>query len=456
MDSRVTRIFQLLGKENVSFYENILFKRGFKILLIQALGLIIAFAANILLARLYGEQVYGIYSLVSSWCILLAVLALFGMDDTHLVQLPSWKLKGDYKKIRQQLGWSLGINGILIPVICSIFLFVLYFFRIPGISQYRDYFKYGLFLVLMLTIFNNMVCFLRGMDKVIYGEIVDKVLRPTFFIILLPVVYFLGKDDLVIECILAAAAGLFCCILCLLIKIRKIIQKVGEPGGEHESKRSLSSNFRYVLLNLMYFLATRMDLLLMGVFSSAAYVGHYNVALKLADIAYYPVAIINLSLPTMLSTVKHESGQEAAPRLLYRISKNSFLQCFSLSILFLATGNVILHLFGKEFGDALPVLIIFLISNLIIAFMGSADVFFIMEGREKLPVYGRLLSLGITILLAFYLIPEWSMMGEAVSMLFGDLLYCAMMEFFMFRYYRVLIHPFASGERWNGPDKNES
>jgi hypothetical protein len=48
------------------------------------------------------------------------------------------------------------------------------------------------------------------------------------------------------------------------------------------------------------------------------------------------------------------------------------------------------------------------------------------------------------------------MMGAAVSMLLGNLLYCAMMEFFMFRYYRVFIHPFASGKRWNSADKNES
>jgi len=316
MDSWFTRILQFLGKDNISFYENILLKRGFKVFLIQACGLVFAFSANILLARLYGDQIYGIYSLVSSWCVLLAVLSLFGMDDSHLVQLPTWRLKGEIKKIRQQLSWSLYINSILIPVVCAIFLLILHYFDLPGISKYSYYFNYGLLLVILLTVMNNLVSFLRGMDKVIYGEIIEKIARPLFLIIFLLVFYYAGKRDLAADSILAGSAGLFCGILLLAVKIRKTLGEVKDAATSPKGSYSPRPNFRYVLLNLMYFLSTRMDLLLLGLFSSAASVGHYNVALKFADIASYPVAIINLSLPTLVSAAKHEIGQEAGPRLL--------------------------------------------------------------------------------------------------------------------------------------------
>src|SRR5215470_11353011 len=79
-----------------AFYKEILLKRSVRIMVIQGIGLVISLAANILLARIFGEQVYGIYSLVTSWSILLAVLALFGMDDSHLVKLPSFKLKKSF------------------------------------------------------------------------------------------------------------------------------------------------------------------------------------------------------------------------------------------------------------------------------------------------------------------------------------------------------------------------
>ena len=456
MNSWFTRILQFLGKDNVSFYENILLKRGAKVFLIQACGLVFAFSANILLARLYGGQVYGIYSLVSSWCVLLAVLSLFGMDDSHLVQLPTWKLEGKIKKIRQQLRWSLSINSILIPVVCTVFLFILRYFDLPGISKYSNYFNYGLLLVILLTVMNNLISFLRGMDKVIYGEIIEKIARPLFLIIFLLVFYYAGRPDLAVDSILAGSAGLFCSILLLTVKIRKTIREAkGTDIGPKESY-SPGPNFRYVLLNLMYFLSTRLDLLLLGLFSSVASVGHYNVALKFADIASYPVAIINLSLPTLVSTVKHEIGEDAGPRFLYRVSKNSFYQCLLICCLFLFTGPRILQWYGSGFEDAFAVVVIFLASNLLSAFIGSADVFFILEGGEKKPIYCRIYSLIFTFILAVSLIPKWSMMGAVVSMFIGNLIYCTMIEYYFFRRYGIFIHPFASKNKYKSIQKKSN
>ncbi len=425
------------------------------VLLIQFCGLAISFASNILLARLYGEQVYGIYSLITSWCMLLAILGLFGMDDSHLVHLPSWNLQAEKKKIMQQLKWSLGINIISISVIATIFYFILHFLEPSGLSKYTHYFDFGLLLVFFMPFMNNLISFLRGMDKVVYGEIIDKLARPFFFIILLLVFYFLWKADLALDAIIASSVALFCTILFLSIKIRRTVREAKGISDASKTNYSLGPNFRYVLLNLFYFLSTRMDLLLLGLLSNAVLVGHYNVALKFADISSYPVAIINLSLPTMLSTVKHEKGQHAGPLLLYRISKNSSLQCLMLSCFFCITGKWILHLYGKGFADAFPVLLVFLASNLLTAFIGSADVFFIMDGHEKKPIYSRVFSLLVTLLLALYLIPKWQLMGAAVSMLLGNLIYCILMEYFFFAQYHFWIHPFAARNNFNIIHKEE-
>ena len=209
MDSWFSRIRQVLGKDNVSFYENILLRRGFTVLQIQFFGLVVVFASNILLARLYGEQVYGIYSLVSSWCAFLAVLGLFGMDDSHLVQLPALRLRGEHNKIKQQLKWSLGINIISLSIVSGIFYIILHFFEAPRLSKYAHYFNYGLLLIFFLAIMNNLISFLRGMDEVIYGEIINKIARPLILIIWLLIFYLLWKADLVLDAIMASSAGLF-------------------------------------------------------------------------------------------------------------------------------------------------------------------------------------------------------------------------------------------------------
>jgi len=453
MDSWFNRIQQFTGKENISFYENLIRKRGLAVLLIQFGGLALAFAGNVLLARLYGEHVYGIYSLVTSWCTFLAVLGLFGMDDSHLVKLPTWRLRGEIKKISQQLKWSLSINSITIPAVFLIFYLILHFINLPRLSRYSYYFNFGSLLVLFLVIMNNLLSFLRGMDKVVFGEIIDKISRPLFLILFLLLFYYLWKVDLVLDTILASSAGLFCIILLLSVKIKKTIRQTRRMSAGPKNSFSLGPNFRYVLLNLLYFLSTRMDLLLLGLFANAVLVGHYNVALKFADISSYPVAIINLSLPTMLSAVKHEKSLAAAPLLLYRVSRNSFFQCLLLSLLFLITGKWILQWYGKGFGDAFPILVAFLLSNLISAFIGLIDAFFILEGQEKKPIYSRVCSLLLTGILAFFLIPKWQLMGAAVSMVLGNLMYCIVMECLFFFRYGFFIHPFTATAKFNIPGK---
>src|SRR5262245_55575063 len=118
MISRLNKLVVQFFTGDQAFYKEILLKRSIRIMIIQAIGLLLSLAANIFLARVFGEQVYGVYSLITSWSILLAVLALFGMDDSHLVRLPSFRLTKSFSKIKAQLTWSFKIN--LLTTILSI------------------------------------------------------------------------------------------------------------------------------------------------------------------------------------------------------------------------------------------------------------------------------------------------------------------------------------------------
>jgi O-antigen/teichoic acid export membrane protein len=438
----VTKILQLAGRDGISVYEDLLFKRGFTVLLVQFGGLVFAFISNILLARLYGEQVYGIYSLISSWTILLSVIAVFGMDDVHLVQVPGMKLKNEKNNIIHLLRWSVIVNGVTIFIVIAAFYFVINFFSVEHLSENALYFNFSVGIVCLSALLTNFICFLRGLDRVVPGEIVDKILRPLFFSILLVIFFYVQGIDPIIRTIIASSTGLFFVVAALLFTIYRSLRKM-KPGNSSAKKNfSLVPNIRYVFLNLSYFLATRIDILILGILSSVIMVGHYNVALRFADIFAYPIAIVNLSMPTLLSRERHDKNEEAASLILYRVSKNSFYQCLLLGILFLIAAHWILQWYGKGFTDAFPVLFIFLLSNLISASTGSTDVFFIMQRQEKKVIYSRIIALIVTILLALKLIPLLDIMGAAISTLAGNFIYCVLLQYFFFKKYGFIIHPF--------------
>lgn len=412
-------------------------------MLIQAIGLALTFSGNILLARTYGEQVYGIYSLVTSWAVFIAVIALWGMDDKHLVKLPGFKLRHDMENIRAQWRWSLKI--ILVPsamIIIASYLLIR-FGQIKGISGLLPYFNYGLLMVFLLAFYNNLLSFLRGMDLVVPGEIIDKIFRPFGFLVFLLLFYYLWPGMNAGVPLVANNVVLFIVFVTGYILLMPVIHGNGAGSNRQAPLRiSLRPNTRYVLLNVLYLLSSRLDILLLGILSVPIAVGHYNVAIKFSDVFAYPIAIINLSMPTLLARERHEKGEQAKPTYMFIIARNSFFQCLALAIVFLFTGHWFLGWYGSGFVQAFPALCILLASNLLSAAIGSIDVFFIMHGEERKAIYSRILSLATSLLAGILLIPQYGMAGAAMAMLSGNLVYCMMLEWLFFKRYGMIIHPF--------------
>jgi O-antigen/teichoic acid export membrane protein len=433
-------VAQFLTSDQI-FYKEILLKRSFRILIIQGFGLLLSLAANILLARLFGDRVYGVYSLVTSWSILIAVVALFGMDDSHLVKLPSFKLNKAFNRIKSQFGWSFKINSLTTIVSIMVVYVLINWGNIRGLSEYAQDFNYGLVMVAVLCFYNNLISFLRGLDLVVAGEIIDKVFRPMAFLFFLYLFYslkpFIGAGT-------ALLANNTALMIILGTAFMMIVPYLRMPGriSKEEMNFNIRPNLRYTLLNLLYMVASRLDVLLLGILAAPVVVGHYNVASRFSEVFSYPISIINLSLPTMLAKVRHDKGGSSSPGLMMVIARNSFFQCLLLDIVVLFAGNWFLSWYGKGFIEAFPVLLILLASSLVSAFTGSIDVFFILHGAEKKAIYCRIVALILSITLAILIIQSMGMIGAALAMLVGNIVYCSMLEYLFYREYRMLIHPF--------------
>jgi len=439
----LTRLLQLAGKDSISFYENLLFKRSSIVFATQFSGLALAFAVNIFLARLYGEDVYGIYSYITSWTALLSVIALFGMDDVHLVRIPSLKLNHEKNNIVRLLRWSLSVNVVSIVCVVAIFYLAINFLVGGRLFANAFFFNCSLLIIIMLTIMNNLIAFLRALDRVVWGEIIDKIIRPVLFLLLLIIFFYFANFNPVVKTILANGFGLTGLIICMLIVIIASLKKLNSSAVSSQLDFSLRPNVRYVFLNIIYTLSIRLDILMLGFFTPTLMVGHYNVAQRIGDIFLYPIAIINLSMPTLISTERYNNPGSSAASVLMRVSKNSFYQCMLIGSFFLVAGYWIMQWYGKGFTEAFPILIIFFISCLVSAITGSADVFFIMEQQEKKVIYCRLVSLTTTAIIALILIPRWNMIGAAFSSLSGNIVYCALLELFFRRKYGFFVHPFS-------------
>ena len=94
---------------------------------------------------------------------------------------------------------------------------------------------------------------------------------------------------------------------------------------------NFGTNFRYTFLNFLYLLSIRLDILLLGIFVSASQVGHYTMASRYGDIFSYPVAMLNLSFPALISEKIHQKNEQEASLLSFNMAKNAFWLCLAYS-----------------------------------------------------------------------------------------------------------------------------
>ena len=431
-----------MGWEDSQSLQKIIISNNSLAFSLQFIGLAFTFGSNILLARLYGDNTYGIFSLVSGWAVLFSIPGLFGMDDRHLAQVPSLNLKRDKRGLANELFGSLKINVITILLSLFLFYILISYFNIPVFQQNLHFFLYALMLIPCYVIMNNLLYFLRAMKSIINGEFADKVARPLAFSVCILLLYYLAGPATPGKALLASIGGLFIVIILLAFIIRKIFASIPGSSNHHLKKFNAGLNFRYTILNILYLLSIRIDILLLSFFVGASQIGHYTIASRFADIFSYPVAMLNLSFPALLSEKIHQGNMQNASLLSFTIARNAFWLCLLTGIFFMSISPYLFSLFGKEFGEAINILPIFLLSTLINASMGLSDVFFIMTGGETKVIRCRVFGLFITIAFAFFMIPNFKLTGAAYSILAGNIVYYLLIQYHNWKDFHHFVNPF--------------
>ncbi len=435
---------QFAGLETIQYFKRSFFSRNSLAFALQFAGLALTFGCNILLARFYGDQSYGIFSLVSGWAVLFSIAGLFGMDDRHLARVPALNLKENKTAIKHELISSLKIN--LVSGLLSVFLFyiLIRFSGIPVFARHFHFFLYALLLIPCYVFMYNLLYFLRAMKCIIQGEIADKLVRPAAFAVIALGFYYLSSPGTPSKVLTANITGLIAVIFLLALFVRSSLFKMKDSAKTENLEFVPARNFRYTLLNLLYFLSIRMDILVLGLFVNSSEVGHYTIASRFGDIFSYPVAMLNLSFPALLSEKIHHQNLEQASMLPFKMARNAFWLCLITGILFIFSAPWIFSLFGKKFGEATSVLPIFLMATLFNASAGLSDVFFIVTGNESKVITCRVISVFVTAVCALTFVPRFGMNGAAWSMLAGSVLYYLLVQFYYWKAHHLFINPFFS------------
>lgn len=383
---------------------------------VQFISLALVFGTQIIIARVGGEEAYGMYSQVFNWISVLFIMATFGSDTLLVKQIPIYESQGEKGMVRSVYIWTNMMVFFVSIIIILVFAAMVNFGNIPGLSNNAYYFNMSLPGIVLGAFMANQQAFIRGIKKVVVGQTAEKLAKPIGLILAILYFWYLGKESEVGSYVWANVfafgfAGAYA--LFFVFKNRERMQS-SQPL-RFDWKDWTGRSLHLTLGGLLFMLSIRLDVLAVGSLMDNASTGYYNVALKYADMSVIPYIIISHSIAPLYSKFKEEKKMDELQSLFRNATRAIFVMTLFIFLFFVLGGKFILGFFGENYVNGYVPLLILAFGKLVSSFIGPIGVLMVMLGMEKYNNLGLLLQITLMSIGLYVLIPMYGLAGAAIS-----------------------------------------
>ncbi|MCJ7583888.1 MAG: flippase [Anaerolineales bacterium] len=379
----------------------------------------LSFAVGVTLARLLGAEGYGIYAYVFALVSLLSIPAEFGLPNLVVRETAKALARQEWGAIQGVWRWAGKIVAILTATLVLGAGVVVVIWGDRFSREQLVTFSWGLALVPLIALGDLRGAALRGLNRVIQGQLTEQALLPGFyFLFILGTAFFLSTGNLTPAMAMSlqvlAAALAFAIGSWLLWRATPLEVRRAKPVSE--GRRWLASTLPLAFIGGMQLINHRTSILILGLFADSAQVGIYRVADQMSTLVSLGLFAINMVAAPQFARL-YALGDMAR---LQRVATASARVVLSLTlpvvVIFLLFGKPLLKLiFGTEFVPAYSPLTILSLGQLVNSAMGSVAFLLNMTGHEQDTARGMVVAAVANIVLNLVLVPLWGLKGAALA-----------------------------------------
>lgn len=377
---------------------------------------ILAYGTSILITRTVGPAIFGVFSLANIITIIAQVFASSGPGHGLLRFVAYYKGRGDIPRLKGAI-----IFGTKVAFYLSFFLtFTIFFladfiaikfFHNPDVSTAL---KILIISLPFLTIGNIWLECIQSFQVIKYQVYTKKFFQPATRLILTAVLFLFGLKlaGILIATIISTVVGFFFA-LHYLIKIFPFHKRLVSPIYE---KREIV-NFSLPISFIQYFglITLYVDSLMLGHFQTAVEVGIYSAVVKIALLIELPLISFNTILGPMIAEFFGKHKMTTVEDLFKVATKWTFTLSLPVFLAFILFAKPIMGIFGEGFEVGALALVIYGAGELINASTGSSGLIITMTGRPKINLLNSIVFGLCIIILNYFLIPKYGIIGAAVA-----------------------------------------
>jgi O-antigen/teichoic acid export membrane protein len=379
---------------------------------------LLGFATSIVLARLLAPSGYGTYSFVMALVAFLTIPSELGIPGLAIREVATANARQDWGYMR---GFIVRAHQLI--AVISLLLITLALIAISvwghGLDPLRmKCMLLGLLLVPMVSLGSLRESMLRGLRKVLLGQLPQQIIRPLTLLTLVLVLPLLGKDLASPVSVMAvqviAATTAFAVGVRLFLKNRPPDLSTAAP--RYMTRYWLTSSVPFGLSAAMQLINGRTDVIALGYFHEDADVGIYRVAVQLAAMVIFGLQSVNIIQGPHIAHLYSTGDMTRLQKMVTRSSQGVMAIAIPVVLIFILFGKLIIRIaFGAEYEGAYPPLIILCVGQLINASMGSVGYLLNMTGHERDTTRSIFIGVIVNLVLNLTLTPLWGMNGTAVA-----------------------------------------
>ena len=390
--------------------------RSGTVLLVRVAGAGLGFAFNVALARVLGADGLGIYHLSLTFALIASVVGRMGMDAAMLKFGATSHAAADGRRLAavHRLGMGTALLGCGIVAASTFFAadwLAIAVYADPAIAQPLRLMSLALVPFALLNLYGEL---LKAGQHQALSSLVQGAALPLVSLLLLFVFAKRIEDA-------SAAAAIYLVANILVYGASYSLWRRSVPPASTSATEPIKFRDLFMTAMPMYGSAiadvvmTFSDVLILGMFATAADVGIYTAAARTALLTRFLLLANSAVAAPRFAALHAARDTEGVARLALRSTLLTTISSVPLLLIFIVFPERILSLFGPQFEAGAQALIILSVGQFVNAATGPVGYLLNMSGFHR--IEGRIAVAGavMTVGLCFALIPFWGLLGAAAA-----------------------------------------
>lgn len=405
-------------------------------------GTLIGLGWNVVIARLLGAELLGVFVLGSTTALFVALVSSLGVGPMLVRYLPVLMARGD----------RTGAAGIFrfgtrVVIASSVVVAVLVLlgrnivagpiFHEPKLLPYMPIVAAAVIPHALLILYGYA---LRACKSAALESLSREVIYKIALVAVFAGLFAVGMRlrGLMIAFVVANAVTAAVMVVFVQRRAPYLIKGPSTPSIPRRELLGFSTTMLFVAF--MNYTMGITDRFMLGILGTSENVGIYNVAFLISNLLATVTMGFNAIFSPIISELYHDNKRGELRAMFASLTRTIILIVAPAFIWLVGFGDDLLRMFGHEFTAGYTALVILGLSAVASCTVGSVSMMLAMTGHQKYNVVNTVVATGVNILLNWFFIPRCGIVGAALG---NGISLAAINVVRMLQVHRLLgIHPY--------------